>query len=208
MIASMSEQGKLTDELHAQLLSAETKSRLEDVYLPFKPKKKTKASEARDKGLEPLALRIWNRDETLTDLALEGQQAPPPLAAFARPGAVVTVGSLSKSVWAGIRTGWVRGESPFLAKVASAMSREHGSLSIVDQLAACALLDGLDGLTPGNRRFAIEALARDDDRRAALLDALEGRRIKPTEVPDAVVRLLADPARNRSHARARAVLGR
>ena len=83
-------------------------------------------------------------DETLTDLPLEGQEVPPPLAAFARPGAVVTVGSLSKAVWAGVRTGWVRGEAPFLARVASAMSREHGSLSIVDQLAACALLDGLD----------------------------------------------------------------
>ena len=55
VIASVTEQGKLTDELHAQLLSAETKSRLEDVYLPFKPKRRTKAMIAREAGLEPLA---------------------------------------------------------------------------------------------------------------------------------------------------------
>ena len=55
VIASVGEQGKLTDELHAQLLSAETKSRLEDVYLPFKPKRRTKAMIAREAGLEPLA---------------------------------------------------------------------------------------------------------------------------------------------------------
>ena len=83
-------------------------------------------------------------DETLVDLPLEGQQVPPPLASFGRPGAVVTVGSLSKSVWAGVRVGWLRGEPALLARVASAMSRDHGALSLLDQLAACALLDGLD----------------------------------------------------------------
>lgn len=82
-------------------------------------------------------------DETLVDLPLDGQDVPPPLAAFARPGTVVSVGSLSKPVWAGLRVGWLRGEREFLAKVASAMSRDHGSASIVDQLAACALLDAM-----------------------------------------------------------------
>lgn len=83
-------------------------------------------------------------DDSLVDLALDGQEVPPPLAAFARPGAVVTVGSLSKAVWAGVRIGWLRAERPFLAAAASAMSRDHGAVSVVDQLAACALLDGLD----------------------------------------------------------------
>ncbi|NYD37034.1 Tex family protein [Actinomycetospora corticicola] len=55
VIDSVREQGKLTDELHAQLLGAETKSRLEDVYLPYKPKRRTKAMIAREAGLEPLA---------------------------------------------------------------------------------------------------------------------------------------------------------
>ncbi|QEH32551.1 30S ribosomal protein S1 [Aquisphaera giovannonii] len=61
-------QGKLNDELAAAIRAAENPKRLEDLYLPFKPKKRTKASDAREKGLEPLAARVWNRDETLTDL--------------------------------------------------------------------------------------------------------------------------------------------
>ncbi len=68
ILKSIEAQGKLTDDLAAAIRQADNPKRLEDLYLPFKPKKKTKASEARDKGLEPLALRIWNRDETLTDL--------------------------------------------------------------------------------------------------------------------------------------------
>ena len=68
ILKAIEAQGKLTDELAAAIRAADNPKRLEDLYLPFKPKKKTKASEARDKGLEPLALRIWNRDETLTDL--------------------------------------------------------------------------------------------------------------------------------------------
>src|SRR6476620_8178843 len=69
ILKTIEAQGKLTDELAAAIRAADNPKRLEDLYLPFKPKKKTKASEARDKGLEPLALRIWKRDETLTDLA-------------------------------------------------------------------------------------------------------------------------------------------
>lgn len=68
ILKAIEAQGKLTDELAVAIRSAENPKRLEDLYLPFKPKKRTKASEAREKGLEPLALRIWNRDETLLDL--------------------------------------------------------------------------------------------------------------------------------------------
>src|SRR4051794_33013706 len=68
ILKAIEAQGKLTDELRAAIRAADNPKRLEDLYLPYKPKKKTKASEARDKGLEPLALRIWERDETLTDL--------------------------------------------------------------------------------------------------------------------------------------------
>ncbi len=73
VLKAIEAQGKLTDELATAIRSADNPKRLEDLYLPFKPKKKTKASDARDRGLEPLALRIWNRDETLTDLAAEAQ---------------------------------------------------------------------------------------------------------------------------------------
>ncbi|GAB3752876.1 Tex family protein [Lysobacter olei] len=55
VLASIDEQGKLTDELRAEIEGADTKSRLEDLYLPYKPKRRTKAQIAREAGLEPLA---------------------------------------------------------------------------------------------------------------------------------------------------------
>lgn len=58
VLASISEQGKLTDELKTALLTADTKSRVEDIYLPYKPKRRTKAQIAREAGLEPLADRL------------------------------------------------------------------------------------------------------------------------------------------------------
>jgi uncharacterized protein len=64
VLASIEEQGKLTDELKAALLAADTKSRVEDIYLPYKPKRRTKAQIAREAGLEPLADRLLS-DPTL-----------------------------------------------------------------------------------------------------------------------------------------------
>ncbi|MCX5267602.1 Tex family protein [Streptomyces sp. NBC_00199] len=55
VLESVREQGKLTDALEAQIRDAQTKARLEDIYLPFKPKRRTKAQIAREAGLEPLA---------------------------------------------------------------------------------------------------------------------------------------------------------
>ncbi len=56
--ASIEEQGKWTDELAAALAKAETLAEVEDIYRPYKPKRKTRASIAREKGLEPLAAAI------------------------------------------------------------------------------------------------------------------------------------------------------
>ncbi|TZF87891.1 RNA-binding transcriptional accessory protein [Lysobacter lacus] len=55
VIASVEEQGKLTDELRADILAAESKARLEDLYLPYRTKRRTRAQIAREAGLEPLA---------------------------------------------------------------------------------------------------------------------------------------------------------
>lgn len=55
VLASIEEQGRLDDALRASIMAAETKSRLEDIYLPFKPRRRTKAQIAREAGLEPLA---------------------------------------------------------------------------------------------------------------------------------------------------------
>ena len=62
VLASIKEQGKLTDELKARIEATLEKSELEDLYLPFKPKRRTKAMIAREKGLEPLATYIWEQE--------------------------------------------------------------------------------------------------------------------------------------------------
>jgi len=67
ILASIEEQGKLTPDLRAQVEDADTKQRLEDLYLPYKPKRRTKAQIAREAGLEPLA------DALLADPTLDPQ---------------------------------------------------------------------------------------------------------------------------------------
>ena len=59
ILESVETQGKLTPELAAQIQAADTKARLEDLYLPYKPKRRTKGQMAREAGLEPLAQRLW-----------------------------------------------------------------------------------------------------------------------------------------------------
>ena len=68
ILASIQEQGKLTDELKARIEQTLEKSELEDLYLPYKPKRRTKAMIAREKGLEPLAAYLWNQEPTGTPL--------------------------------------------------------------------------------------------------------------------------------------------
>ena len=63
ILASIEEQGKLTPELKADIEGAETKQRLEDLYLPFKQKRRTKAQIAREAGIEPLASALLDNPE-------------------------------------------------------------------------------------------------------------------------------------------------
>ncbi len=62
IIRLIDEQGKLTDELKEEILNAEVLVRLEDLYRPYKKKKSTRASKAKEKGLEPLAMQIFNQE--------------------------------------------------------------------------------------------------------------------------------------------------
>ncbi|MEA5488831.1 Tex-like N-terminal domain-containing protein [Pseudanabaena sp. CCNP1317] len=68
IIQAISEQGKLTDVLQAKIESCLQKTELEDLYLPYRPKRRTKAAIAREKGLEPLAeaIKAFNRPNTNT----------------------------------------------------------------------------------------------------------------------------------------------
>lgn len=62
VLKSIEDQGKLTEELRKKINLCQTMAELEDLYLPYKPKRKTRASMAREKGLEPLALKIAGQD--------------------------------------------------------------------------------------------------------------------------------------------------
>jgi len=72
ILASVEEQGKLSDALKADLLAADTKARLEDLYLPYKPKRRTKAQIAREAGLEPLALGLREDPSRVPETFAEG----------------------------------------------------------------------------------------------------------------------------------------
>ena len=69
VLASIEEQGKLTDEIRLALQNARTLVEVEDIYRPFRPKRKTRASVAKEKGLEPLADVIFEQDLTQSDTA-------------------------------------------------------------------------------------------------------------------------------------------
>lgn len=73
VLGSIEEQGKLTDELKAQILAAETLVVVEDLYRPYRPKRRTRASIAKEKGLEPLAalITLQKADRPLEELAAE-----------------------------------------------------------------------------------------------------------------------------------------
>jgi len=91
VLKSIREQGKLTPELSSQIMAAETLTALEDLYQPFKPKRRTRASIAREKGLKPLA-----------DLILEGTTTGKSLDELAAPFLNADVSSFEQA-WAGAR---------------------------------------------------------------------------------------------------------
>lgn len=72
VLSTIEEQGKLTEELKATILACYSKTELEDLYLPYRPKRRTKATVAKEKGLEPLALLI---SDPLSPLSVEEMAA-------------------------------------------------------------------------------------------------------------------------------------
>jgi DNA-binding transcriptional MocR family regulator len=106
-------------------------------------------------------------DETITDMWLD-EPVPPPLAAAmtTRHDLVLTVGSMSKSFWGGLRIGWIRAERSTLATIAALRPSIDMGTAIVEQLAAASLLVAEDEILP-ERRDVLRA------RRALLLDLLD-----------------------------------
>jgi protein Tex len=74
IIGSIEKQGKLTPELMSQIVSAETLAELEDIYLPYKPKRKTRATAAKEKGLEPLAQLIFEQTKFDASLFVDAEK--------------------------------------------------------------------------------------------------------------------------------------
>src|SRR5690349_23539034 len=72
ILKSIDEQGKLTPQVKEQIEAADSKARLEDLYLPYKPKRRTKAQIARENGLEPLAELLLSDPATDPRTAAEG----------------------------------------------------------------------------------------------------------------------------------------
>ncbi len=74
ILSIIDEQGKLTPELRATILACDSRAALEDLYLPYKPKRRTRATIAREKGLDPLAERMWAQADargSVEDIASE-----------------------------------------------------------------------------------------------------------------------------------------
>ncbi|MEU3492617.1 Tex family protein [Kitasatospora cineracea] len=111
VLESIEAQGKLDDALRAQILAADSKARLEDIYLPYKPKRRTKAQIAREAGLEPLADTLLNdpsRDPAALAAGYVNEQVADAPAALEGARAILVerfgedadlVGSLRERMW-------------------------------------------------------------------------------------------------------------
>jgi DNA-binding transcriptional MocR family regulator len=104
-------------------------------------------------------------DETTSELRIDGPPAPPPLAAFDPGGTVVTIGSMSKSAWGGLRIGWIRASASLVREVTAARADFDMASPVLDQLVALELLGDWDAVLAARR-----AMLR--PRRDALLAAL------------------------------------
>jgi uncharacterized protein len=114
ILDSVRDQGKLDAKLEAAIMAADNKGRLEDIYLPFKPKRRTKAEIAKEAGLEPLADLLLREPQTVPTAAAEAyvsidKNVPDAAAALAGARAILTerfaenadlIGTLREEFWA------------------------------------------------------------------------------------------------------------
>ena len=118
ILKSIDEQGKLTPELSAAIARAATRTELEDLYLPYRPKRRTRATIARERGLEPLADVIWGVHSG----------AVPPIATFVDPAKEVPDAA---AALAGARDICAErlAEDAGLRQYARAMATRHGTIT-------------------------------------------------------------------------------
>ncbi|GAA2811829.1 PLP-dependent aminotransferase family protein [Crossiella cryophila] len=115
-------------------------------------------------------------DDALAGLALDGGEDPPNLATFAPPGVVITVGSLSKVVWGGLRLGWIRASTGQIAQLARIKSIHDLGSAVLEQLAAAELLPALPEIA---RRRGEQLRERHDHLCAQLAERLPSWRFRP-----------------------------
>jgi DNA-binding transcriptional MocR family regulator len=104
-------------------------------------------------------------DETMSELRLDGPALPPPLGAFDPGASVITVGSMSKAAWGGLRIGWVRATARTVRELVALRTALDMASPILEQLVAIELLRDWDTVL-ASRRALLKA------RRVALLEAL------------------------------------
>ncbi|MBP2184995.1 aminotransferase-like domain-containing protein [Amycolatopsis magusensis] len=114
-------------------------------------------------------------DTVLNGLSFEDGE-PPDLAAFARPGAVLTVGSMTKTVWGGVRTGWIRAAEADIGQLARLKALHDLGSPVLEQLAAVELLPHLDDIAA---RRGKELRRRHDLTCSLLTDLLPGWEFEP-----------------------------
>jgi DNA-binding transcriptional MocR family regulator len=90
-------------------------------------------------------------DETTAELRLDGPRLPPPLGAFGPPGAVITVGTMSKSAWGGVRIGWIRATARTVRELAALRATVDMAGPVLDQLLAVELLGNWDAVVASRR---------------------------------------------------------
>ncbi|MGH3734717.1 MAG: PLP-dependent aminotransferase family protein [Micromonosporaceae bacterium] len=98
-------------------------------------------------------------DETFVELGFGEQRLPPAMAAYDRHGRVLSLGSMSKAFWGGLRIGWIRGPASLMARLAASRSATDLGSPVLEQLIATALLARRDEVLPQRRR--VFAAARD-----------------------------------------------
>lgn len=124
-------------------------------------------------GRRRLAATLWQQgvlavvDEVATGLQFDGDPAPP-YAAGLPDAATITIGGLSKSVWGGLRIGWLRTDAALAAQLGEALGRRQLSVGLLDQLTATALVRQLPVILE-DRRTQLRA------RRDLLVDELSAR---------------------------------
>ncbi|MGB2948485.1 MAG: PLP-dependent aminotransferase family protein [Rhodococcus sp. (in: high G+C Gram-positive bacteria)] len=132
--------------------------------LPLQPRRQLSATMHRHAVLTIV-------DEVAADLCLDGSPPIEPFGTATPDVATVTIGSTSKTVWGGLRVGWVRAEASLLAQVAATYARRQLSVSVFDQLAVTELLGHYDEV---RRRRTDELTIARDHVVAAVRDRLPG----------------------------------